>query len=398
MAKLRALFIVQGEGRGHMTQALALASMMRRAGHSVCKTVVSRGGDSEVPGYFEEGLQSPVTQVPSGRFFVNKETRSVDWGRTILSNSFKWAQFNRSFSILSELLRSERPDVIVNFYEPLAGLFMLRERPVTPMVAVAHQFMFLHPEYRFPSGYDVQKLSTVSFTRLTGIGAERRLALSLYDARPLPDKKIVVMPPLLRDEFFELPKDLAEPFFLVYLFHHSLSKDVIAWHERNPKVRLHCFWNNDDAEEATHYSDTLTFHRLHGQRFLDMMARCQGIVTTSGFESMAEAMYLGKPLMLNPLHQHFEQHCNGLDGTIMGAAVQTSDFNLDHLVKFVPEYNFDTTKLRAWISKAETMFVRELEQVANKKQSPKRQRRSIIEAALSLTSDKSPNLPGWLTK
>ncbi|MYF63289.1 MAG: glycosyltransferase [Rhodothermaceae bacterium] len=398
MAKLRALFIVQGEGRGHMTQALALASILRRAGHSICKTVVSKGGDSEVPSYFEEGLQSPVTQVPSGRFFVNKETRSVDWGRTILSNSFKWAQFNRSFAILSELLRSERPDVIVNFYEPLAGLFMLRERPVTPMVAVAHQFMFLHPEYQFPSGYDVQKLSTISFTRLTGLGAERRLALSLYDAKPLPDKKIVVMPPLLRDEFFELPKDLSEPFFLVYLFHHSLSKDVIAWHERNPKVRLHCFWNNDDAEEVTHYSDTLTFHRLHGQRFLDMMARCQGIVTTSGFESMAEAMYLGKPLMLNPLHQHFEQHCNGLDGTSMGAAVQTSDFNLDHLTKFVPDYNFDTTKLRAWIGKAETMFVRELEQVANNKQSPKRQRRSIIEAALSLTSDKSPTLPGWLTK
>ena len=49
MAKLRALFIVQGEGRGHMTQALALASMLRRAGHSICKTVVSKGGDSEVP-------------------------------------------------------------------------------------------------------------------------------------------------------------------------------------------------------------------------------------------------------------------------------------------------------------------------------------------------------------
>ena len=60
MAKLRALFIVQGEGRGHMTQALALASMLRRAGHSVCKAVVSKGGDSEIPDYFEKGVQAPV--------------------------------------------------------------------------------------------------------------------------------------------------------------------------------------------------------------------------------------------------------------------------------------------------------------------------------------------------
>ena len=366
MAALRVLFIVQGEGRGHLTQALALGAILQRAGHHVCKAVVSKGGH-EIPSYFENYLKAPVVEVPSGRFFVNQETRSIDWGRTLVNNSLRWTEFNRSFSILGDLIQSERPDVIVNFFEPLAGFFMLRERPKVPMVAVGHQFMFLHPQYQFPAGFEVQKISTLTFTRLTGLGAECRFALSLYDAPRLSDKKIVVMPPLLRPEVFELPENISEPFFLVYLYHHSLSRDLIAWHERNPSHRIHCFWYNDKADEITHHSATLTFHRLHGSRFLEMMSRCQGIVTTSGFESMAEAMYLRKPLMLNPLHRHFEQHCNGVDGTNMGAAIQSSDLNLDQLIEFIPRYNFDANELQAWIGRADEMYVRELEIIASKK-------------------------------
>lgn len=82
---------------------------------------------------------------------------------------------------------------------------------------------------------------------------------------------------------------------------------------------------------------------------------------------MAEAMYLRKPLMLNPLHKHFEQHCNGVDGTNLGAAIQTDDLNLDRLVEFIPKYNYDATELRSWIGKAEEMYVRELEMVASMK-------------------------------
>ncbi len=365
MRPLKALYIVQGEGRGHMTQALALANMMARAGHHVCSAIVSHGGDSEIPTYFEDSLGAPVTYVPSGRFIIDPKTRSLHWSRTLIYNAFYSNRFRPSFAAIQQQVEQHEPDVIVNFYEPLGGFYNVLYRPRPPMVAVAHQFMFLHPRYLFPAGYQVQKCSVLFFTRLTGLGAKRRLALSLFDAPPLPDKKLVVMPPLLRDELFNLPADLSEPYYLIYLYHHSLSQDLVAWHKRHPEVRLHCFWNNPAAKETTHFSDTLTFHRLHGQRFLAMLARCAGIVTTSGFESMAEAMYLAKPLMLNPLHQHFEQHCNAEDGTRAGAAVQASDFDLSRLITFTKQYKYDATRFRAWVQRAEKMFVREIESVTS---------------------------------
>ncbi|MDE2834147.1 MAG: UDP- glucuronosyltransferase [Bacteroidota bacterium] len=361
MQPLKVLFLVQGEGRGHITQALALGTMLKRAGHVVCAAIVSRGGDSKIPAYFEENLDAPITYVPSGRFIVDNRSRAIHWGRTLIHNSFRWRRFSRSFDTIRAHIATDRPDVLINFYEPLGGLFMVRHRPALPMIAVAHQFMFMHPRYVFPDGFGVQRRSVRFFTQLTGLRASRSLALSLFDAERLEEKKITVVPPILRDEFLQLPAARQEPFYLVYLYHHSLSADLIQWHRRHPEVQIHCFWNNPDAEETRQYSRNLTFHRLHGQRFLDMMARCRGMGTTAGFETLAEGMYLGKPLMLNPLRRHFEQHCNGVDGTRAGAAIQTSSFDLSRLIRFAKEYNYDASAFRKWVDQAERKVVGEIE-------------------------------------
>ncbi len=364
MARLTCLFIIQGEGRGHLTQAMALEAMLARAGHRVCGAIVSRGGGHAIPAYFEEHFGAPVTYVESAHFVLDGQTQSIHWPKTLATNSGRWNQFAGAFSTINAHIQREKPDVIVNFYEPLGGLFALRHKPQIPTIAVAHQFMFLHPCYQFPDGFAIQKRSTMFFTNLTGMGASRRFALSLYDAEPLASKRLVVMPPLLRDELFEVTPAQYAPFFLVYLFHHSLAGAVIDWHKRNPDVQIHCYWNNPDAEEITAYDKTLTFHRLHGRRFLEMMAKCQGVATTSGFECMAEAMYLGKPLLLNPVRKHFEQHCNAVDGTRMGAALESDDFNLNKLARFIPAYRFDATGFRQWVERAEEMFIQQVEMVA----------------------------------
>ena len=364
MKPLTCLFVIQGEGRGHLTQAMALHAILGRAGHRVCGAIVSRGGDDGLPSYFEDHFSAPIASMESMHFVIDGGSQSIHWPRTLAANSARWNQFAEAFAVINAEIHRHKPDVIVNFYEPLGGLFMLRHKPQIPMIAVAHQFMFLHPRYEFPEGFAIQKLSTRFFTQMTGMGAARRLALSLYPAEPLESKQLVVMPPLLRDELFEIEPSADASYFLVYLLHHSLADAVLNWHLRNPAVPLHCYWNNPEAGETTVYDATLTFHQLHWRRFLEMMAECRGVATTSGFESMAEAMYLGKPLLLNPVRRHFEQHCNAVEGCRMGTAVQSDDFDLGKLTRFAPEYRFDATGFRDWVKKAERMFVAQVEAVA----------------------------------
>ena len=40
------------------------------------------------------------------------------------------------------------------------------------------------------------------------------------------------------------------------------------------------------------------------------MGRCRGVVCTAGFESVSEAMWLGKPVCMAPTPGHYEQRCN----------------------------------------------------------------------------------------
>ena len=294
---LRTLFIVQGEGRGHLTQAMALRRMLHRAGHRVEGIVVGNSQSRTVPSFFEDAFSASVSYVDSPSFVPDRDDRSVKIGRTLLHELARTPAFLDGLSQIDAVVDRHNPDVIVNFFEPLAGLYAARYRPDTPIVAVAHQYMFHHPVYEFPPGRHFQRWAAKTFATVTAWGASRRIALSLY---PAPDRRaegIAVFPPLLREELFRQPTDRSEPFFLVYILNTGYADEIIRWHNDNPDVRLHCFWDRSDAAEVDHYDDTLTFHQLDDEKFLSMMARCRGFVSTAGFESIAEAMYLGTPVL-----------------------------------------------------------------------------------------------------
>src|SRR5690606_36491260 len=49
---------------------------------------------------------------------------------------------------------------------------------------------------------------------------------------------------------------------------------------------------------------------IENDAFLRSMASCSGILCGAGFETPAEALYLGKKLMVVPMKHQYEQHCN----------------------------------------------------------------------------------------
>jgi uncharacterized protein (TIGR00661 family) len=153
----------------------------------------------------------------------------------------------------------------------------------------------------------------------------------------------------------------------VYLLNSGYADAVIRWHEQHPNVRLHCFWDRPNAARVEHYDDTLTFHQLDDEKFLSLMARCQGFVSTAGFESVAEAMYLGKPVQVVPVEGHFEQLCNAFDTVRAQAGIRSSRFDIDRLQDFVSHHAPDTARFREWVRRSRTRFVREIEAAANRR-------------------------------
>jgi hypothetical protein len=86
------------------------------------------------------------------------------------------------------------------------------------------------------------------------------------------------------------------------------------------------------------------------------MAGAKAYATTAGFESVCEAMYLNKPVLMVPTH--IEQVCNAHDAMISGAGVANSTFDLDKLLTLSDTHRSNET-FRHWVNQSSWLIMRE---------------------------------------
>ena len=72
---MKFLFIIQGEGRGHLTQALALEEMLKRNGHEVVGALVGKSSTRTLPKFFSEHMQAPIELFASPNFRPSAENK-----------------------------------------------------------------------------------------------------------------------------------------------------------------------------------------------------------------------------------------------------------------------------------------------------------------------------------
>lgn len=353
---MRYLFIVQGEGRGHLTQAMTLENLLRERGHQVDKILVGKSPSRKLPDFFVNGVQAPVEQFESMNFMPSFDNRKPNMISTVLFNSFNLHRFYPSMQMIRDEIRMINPDVVVNFYELLAGMTYFFHEIDVPMVSIGHQYLFLHRDFGLPRHKYPGSLALDFFTKLTSIGSVKHLALSFRDMPADPEHGIVVVPPLLRPEVLSLTPSNGN-YIHGYMLNQGFAKDVKEWHEEHPEVYLRFFWDNWDAGKVHVVDDTLTYYLIDDHEFLRQMAGCKAYATTAGFESVCEAMYLGKPILMVP--SHIEQEINAFDATRFGAGVICDHFDLTKLIEFdkdfVPDPDFPS-----WVRSASDMIVSEL--------------------------------------
>jgi uncharacterized protein (TIGR00661 family) len=282
------------------------------------------------PDFFERGFDAPVQRLASPGF-VYRNGRQVNLPATAWQFITRAGLYRRSLDTLQRAVRESAPDLIVNFLEPLVGVCSRLRGLGAPVLAVGHQFMLAHPAYPKPPGSRVSAMGLRNYVRVTGSRAVH-YALSFYEAPDLPECDLFVAPPLLRDELFQLESGSDEGHLLVYLLNAGYRPEVEAWHRRHPEIPLHVFYDRSDAVETESVDATLTFHRLHGEKFLRLMATCRGVVCTAGFESLSEAAWLGKPALAVPVQGHIEQALNAVDAEKCGIALHGARFDLDPLL------------------------------------------------------------------
>ena len=303
---MKALFLVNGTGMGHITQTFALVELLARSGAPVTPVAVMVTNCAPPKlAQLREFYRCPVVETPSLRFHTNA-AGEISPGRTAWGSLCDLGACRRSVARLHALVAETKPAVIINFYEALGGFYHLTHRAATPWIAVAHQYMVHHPSYPGDARFHPQRQVLKWLTRLTGYGAILRVAMSFYPAES--HGKIFVTAPLLRQHVLTATPRAGDQ-LLCYLNNGTHLSKLVRYCQRHPAQPVHCFC--PDRPPAV--PANLEMHRPDLARYIEELINCRGLIATSGFESVAEAAVLGKPVVVIPLKNQLEQELNARD-------------------------------------------------------------------------------------
>ena len=86
---MKVLFIVQGEGRGHLTQAMSMEKLLRSNGHEVVEVLVGKSESRRLPGFFTRNIQAPIRQFTSPNFLPTHANKRANLTKSVLYNLMK---------------------------------------------------------------------------------------------------------------------------------------------------------------------------------------------------------------------------------------------------------------------------------------------------------------------
>jgi uncharacterized protein (TIGR00661 family) len=345
---MKFLFIVQGEGRGHMTQAQVLKGVLEKQGHSIEAVILGTSKRRKVPAYFFDTFQCPVYSFPSPNFITDSENKSIRIRATIIENLKKSPLFFRTLKRIDQYVKLHQPNVIINFYDILGGLYNGMFRPKARFIAIGHQYLAFQPEFDFANQKNIYSFLFKLNTKITCFGADKTIALSLY---PPPETMVKnglkVWPPLVKGAIKKM-KVKEGDFFLAYAVNPGYAQEIMLTAKENPRSNLEAFWDNTEMPDHYQPLPNLTFHQICETRFIEKMASCKGFLTTAGFESIGEAMYLSKPVLMVPVKGQYEQRCNALDAEKAGAGKAAKSFDLMILKQYMAGQKGSQEKHKAY--------------------------------------------------
>ncbi|MCB8994024.1 MAG: hypothetical protein H6538_00275 [Bacteroidales bacterium] len=347
---MKYFFIVQGEGMGHTTQSLALRSLLEKNGHEVARTFLGRRVPLRRNLLYQEIQHN---RFLSPFFLSSRNQKGISLTSTFLVNIILSPLYIISILRIAYQVRRSDADAVVVFYDfigQLGAFFSFSDKKI---FSVSHHFFFSHPAFTYPKERKAERLMMNLHSFLASIAADKKLALSFSREKNIPERNLFIVPPLLRPAVLEAGSH-RERHFHVYLLHHGFIKNIENLALRYPEITFRIF-TRKGKEYPIHHKN-IEIETVSQEGFVSSIAGCSAVICTSGFETLAEAIYLNKELYLLPSKSHFEQHCNALDAERIGAATVLRDSG--NFVFDAGKGNSAHGKFLKWIGESEAIFMK----------------------------------------
>ncbi len=230
-------FIVQGEGRGHMTQSVALSEILEERGHRVERVFLGVSPQREVPGFYRDYFGERLRYFRSPNFLRTADRKGIRVTASIFYNLLLIPVFLVSVIRLVSAMRKTEAAVIVNFYDMLGGLARTLSFSGKKTVVLSHHFFFESPAFPWPAGKRMMRFFLRLHSRLTSLRAGTVIALSFTPGENSRRKRFTVAPPLISRRIKSLKPTMGSPIF-VYLLNEGFLDDVFQVGRGGPRHAL----------------------------------------------------------------------------------------------------------------------------------------------------------------
>lgn len=329
---MKIFYAVQATGNGHISRAGEIMPLLEKVG---TVDVFLSGSNHSLKNNL------PIAYRSKGVSLFYNANGGVDLFKTVQSINIKkiWNE--------ARFLPIEKYDLIINDFECITSLACSIKK--IPSIHFGHQASFQsdntpRPEKKELIGEWVLKNYAKG---TTNIG----LHFNSYDKN--------IFSPIIKSTILNTDP-IDEGHITIYLNHFSDEK-IIAQLQQLNQHRFELF---SSKAQMPYTIENIKILPINKELFNQSLITCHGIITGAGFETPAEALYLGKKLMVIPLKGQYEQKCN---------AAALEKFNVSIIDNMDEEFSSHFEK---WIENANQLSL-----------SIKQNTEEIIEVLLSLASN-----------
>lgn len=274
---MKILYAIQGTGNGHVSRAREIIPLLQQYGEL---DILISGTQVDVKLAYE------IKYRLHGFSFIFGKKGGVDHYRTW--KNMDLFQFRKDMKSLP----LKDYNLILNDFEPVSAWGCHLQG--IESVSLSHQAAFKSKKVPRPKTIDWGKLILSRYAPTThhiGFHFDR------YDD--------FIYTPVIRSEIRQLaPTNLGH--YTVYLPAIG-DKDLVEVLKQIPQVT----WEVFSKHTKTPYTNgNVLVAPISNEKFNKSMASCEGLFTGGGFEGPAEALHLGKKLLVAPMRFQYEQQCN----------------------------------------------------------------------------------------
>lgn len=304
---MKILYAIQGTGNGHLSRAEDVIPVLQQ--HGELDLFVS-GAQADIK------LSYPVKYKSKGLSFYFGKKGGIDL--------FKTFRKNRTKDVYSEIKKFpvEKYDLVINDFEPISA-WACKKRQV-PCIGLSHQAAML--SRKIPKPKTIDPVGEWILHNYAPVEKYVAFHFERYDN--------FIYTPVIRSEIRNIIAQNKEH-YTVYLPAYD-DRKLVPLLTKVPYVRWHIFSKHT---KKPYHVDKLSVYPISKEGFAESMTSAKGILCGAGFETPAEALFLGKKLMVVPMKGQVEQHYNAAALKQLGVPVvkKVKKKNLEKIIRWIDD-------------------------------------------------------------